>query len=77
MHAYIALKKMEIAVVKRKQHAGTEFHNLAIFRNKLSATSVPQHLVQMLTYHKDKICTGVEKSCMCVCDIHKIELFQC
>ena len=41
MHAYIALKKMEIAVVKGKQHAGTEFHNLAIFRNKLLATSVP------------------------------------
>ena len=45
MHAYIALKKMEIAEVKGKQHAATEFHNLAIFRNKLSATSVPQHLV--------------------------------
>ena len=79
MHAYIALKKMEIAEVKGKQHAATELHNLTIFRNKLSATSVPQHLVQMLTSQKDKICTWVEKSCVCVCacDIHKIELFQC
>ena len=67
MHAYIALKKMEIAEVKGKQHAATELHNLTIFRNKLSATSVPQHLVQMLTSQKDKICTWVEKSCVCVC----------
>ena len=62
MHAYIALEKMEIAEIKGKQHTGTECHNLATFRNKPSATSVPQHLVQMLTYQKDKICIGVEKS---------------
>ena len=52
--------------LKGKQCEGTEFHNLAIHRKKLFETSVPQHLLQMFTSQKEKLWTGVEKSCACV-----------
>ena len=61
---------------KEKQYDGTEFHNIAIHAKKLLATSVPQHFLQMFTSQKEKLCIGVEKSCVCVCGIHKIELSQ-
>ena len=52
--------------LKEKQYAGTEFQNLAMHGKKLLATSVPQHVLQMFISQKDKLCTGVEKSCACV-----------
>ena len=57
---------MLICMLKRKQYAGTEFHNLAIHGKKLLTTSVPQLVLQMFTSQKDKQCTGVEKSCACI-----------
>ena len=67
-----------LPLAQRKQYKDTDFHNLAIHGKKLLATSVPQHLLQMFTSQREKLCTGVEKSknCVCVFDIHKIELSQ-
>ena len=33
---------------------------------KLLAASVPMHVLEMFTSQKDKLCTGVEKSCACI-----------
>ena len=58
----LPLKRCRLSL-KGKQYAGTEFHSLAIYGEKLLATSVPQHVLQMFTSQKDKLRAGVEKSC--------------
>ena len=52
--------------LKGKQYAGTELHNVALHGKKRLATSVPKHVLHMFTSQKDKLCTGVEKSCACI-----------
>ena len=55
-----------ILYLKGKQYAGTEFHNVALHGKKLLATSVPKHVLQMFTSKKEKLCTGIDKSCACI-----------
>ena len=56
----------------------------AIHENKLLATSLPQHLLQILHLRstnyvqrlRNDVCVCV-CVCVCACDVQKKELFQC
>ena len=65
MHAYIVLKKMYI-VAQRKTICRYRIFQSSYTWKEPIGTSVVQIVLHRFTSQKDKLCTGVQKSCACI-----------
>ena len=75
MHAYIALKK-DVDCSSKENNMKVQNFTIYLYMERSYWQLLCHNNSCKNSFQKQKLCTGVEKSCACVRDIHKVRFFQ-